>query len=156
MVFQLQLDVETVQQAHPSKPILVEPGTSVREVFQLLKKSDQGSVLVHEQPDGKLVGIFTERDVVKLMASQANLDQPVSQVMTRDIVAIQNSDTVKTAITEMAKGGYRRLPIVDAQGRPVGLLKVSGILRYLVEHVPKSVYNLPPRPHHSTQQREGA
>jgi hypothetical protein len=56
----------------------------------------------------------------------------------------------------MSFGGYRRLPIVDDKGRPTGLLKVPGILHYLVEHFPNVVYNLPPTPHHSTQEREGA
>jgi hypothetical protein len=71
-------------------------------------------------------------------------------------VALSISDTVGCAIQKMSSGGYRRLPIVDDEGRPVGLLKVSGILHYLVEHVSKVVYTLPPEPHYSTQQREGA
>jgi hypothetical protein len=56
----------------------------------------------------------------------------------------------------MSKGGYRRLPIVDEAGKPTGILRVKGILRYLVEHFPAVVYNLPPEPHQTTQQREGA
>ena len=44
----------------------------------------------------------------------------------------------------------------DEQNRPLGIVKVSGILRFLVEHFPKVVYTLPPKPHHITQEREGA
>ena len=60
------------------------------------------------------------------------------------------------AIAAMTRGGYRRLPIVDADGRPMGIIKIEGILHYLVEHFPKVIYNLPPEPHYSRQQREGA
>ena len=132
----------------------VPDGATVRDVFELLKGKGDGSVLVSREE--KLVGIFTERDALALMASLADLDVPVEQVMTRDVVTICCTDTVKTAITKMSQGGYRRLPIIDENGRPAGMLKVSSILHYLVEHVPKSVYNLPPSPNHTTQQREGA
>jgi hypothetical protein len=66
------------------------------------------------------------------------------------------SETVEAAIARMSLGGYRRLPVVDDQNRPVGLLKVSAILHYLVQHFPKYIYNLPPKSEHSTQHREGA
>ena len=66
------------------------------------------------------------------------------------------NDNVGTAIRKMSLGGHRRLPIVDDQGRAVGLVKVSGILHYLVEHFPQTIYNLPPKPHPTTQEREGA
>ena len=56
----------------------------------------------------------------------------------------------------MAHGGYRRLPIVDDQGRPTGIIKVEGIMHYLVEHFPSTVYNLPPNPSVVQQEREGA
>jgi hypothetical protein len=54
----------------------------------------------------------------------------------------------------MAQGGYRRLPIVDPQGRPLGMIDVAGIVHFLVEHFPGTIYNLPPTPH-STLDREG-
>jgi hypothetical protein len=56
----------------------------------------------------------------------------------------------------MSVGGFRRLPIVDDQGNVEGVLKVSGLLHYLVEHFPKVVYTLPPEPHYKTAAREGA
>ena len=76
--------------------------------------------------------------------------------MVPDPVTLSDRDTVGQAIAKMAYGGYRRLPIVDGEGRPQGLVKTSGILHYLVEHFPSVVYNLPPTPHHTPQQREGA
>ena len=74
----------------------------------------------------------------------------------RDPVTLRGNDTVGKAIGLMSTGGFRRLPIVDGEGKIQGVLKVSGILHYLVEHFPKVVYTLPPAPHHKTVTREGA
>ena len=81
---------------------------------------------------------------------------PLKEHMAQDPVTLSEADTVGTAITKMACGGYRRLPIVDNAGHSAGLLKTSGILHYLVSHFPTVIYNLPPTPHHTTQTREGA
>jgi CBS domain-containing protein len=75
--------------------------------------------------------------------------------MTRDPVTLQHSDTVGTAIGRMSANGYRRLPIVDAAGRPTGVLDVAGVVHWLVQHFPSAVYNLPPVSNPATQEREG-
>ncbi len=76
--------------------------------------------------------------------------------MTAKPFVLHAGDMVGKAISMMSSGGYRRLPIVDDEGRPTGMLKVEAILHYLAEHFPAAIYNLPPEPHHTTQQREGA
>lgn len=156
MVFQLHLGTDSVAHAHPQPPLCVESGTPVRSVLTQLQSERRGCCLVCR--DGSLIGVFTERDIVRLMAggSAAFLDQPVDQVMTPDPVTIAQSDSVAAAIASMSHGGFRQLPVVDQDHRPTGLLNVAGILHYLVEHFPQYVYNLPPEPHHATQEREGA
>lgn len=106
--------------------------------------------------DRRLVGVFTERDALRLLADGANLDIPVAEVMIRNPVTVRKADTVARAISLMAGGGFRRLPIIDEQGNVEGVLKVSGLLHYLVEHFPKIVHTLPPEPHYKTADREGA
>ena len=46
-------------------------------------------------------------------------------------------------------------PIIDRLGRPLGILEVSGIVHYLVQHFPKTIYNLPPVAHPVMHDREG-
>ena len=105
----------------------------------------------------KIIGIFTERDALKMMAARASLDAPLRQCMTADPIVLRASDPVGKAISMMAQGGYRRLPIVDELGRPTGIITAEGIMHYLVEHFPSVIYNLPPEPHYyCAQQREGA
>jgi predicted transcriptional regulator len=152
--FQLDLETETVERCYPAKPHCVAPEDSVRSVVKVLQVERTGAAMVCR--DGKLIGVFTERDFLKLLADGANLDQPVAEVMVQNPVTLRAADTVARAIGLMSAGGFRRLPIVDPTGKLLGVVKVSGILHYLVEHFPKVVYTLPPEPHHKTSTREGA
>jgi len=158
-----KLKTETVEQAGLVEPLCVEPHTIVREVLQLLKQHHAGSVLICRE--GALIGIFTERDALRLMArccsgdglpqARSELDGPIEQVMMSPPVTLHASDTIGSAILRMSSGGYRRLPIIDCEGRPLGVLQVAGIVHYLVEHFPKTVYNLPPVTHPVMHEREG-
>lgn len=154
MDYKLDVDSETIEAVYPAPPLVVDPSMSVRDVLALLKAERTGSLLVCEA--NRLVGIFTERDAVRLMARGADLNVPVSEVMTKDPVSVNSGSSLGAAIRKMSEGGYRRLPIVDEQNTPLGMVKVSGIVRYLVEHFPQAVYNLPPEPNVVMQQREGA
>ena len=151
---QLNLTSETVQQAAVVEPLAVEPNTPIRDVLTLLKERGIGSTLICQE--GVLKGIFTERDALRVMAAGSDLDASIESVMTADPVTLRPTDTMAKAIKTMSSGGYRRLPIVDDAMRPVGIIKVSGIVHYLVDHFPEAVYNLPPDPHQVMPEREGA
>lgn len=154
MDFVLKLNSDTVAEAMSADPVCIDPHQPVREVLTLLKQRRAGGALVCR--DGRLVGIFTERDALRLMASGASLDVPVESVMVRQPVSIQAGDTIAKAIRTMSVGGYRRLPVVNGDGAPVGVLNVANVVHYLVEHFPQAVYNLPPDSHSIMPEREGA
>ena len=154
MDFQLNLETETVEHCHPSQALCAQPVDSVRSVLKQLQAAKTGAAMIVS--NGKLVGVFTERDALRLLADDANLDMPVSEIMVRNPVTVRKTDTVGRAISLMSGGGFRRLPIVDEAGAVHGILKVSGLLHYLVEHFPKIVHTLPPEPHYKTADREGA
>jgi predicted transcriptional regulator len=84
------------------------------------------------------------------------LDAPLSDVMTSPAVSVTLKEPLHLAIRTMEEGGYRHLPIVDRQGRPVGVLTVGRIVHYLVEHFPGTIYNQPPEPHRYPEAPEGA
>jgi CBS domain-containing protein len=130
------------------------PDARVGDLLQLLSAQRNGALLVCENTH--LVGIFTERDALKLMASGADLSLPIRDVMTTDPVTVSREATVADAIEKMSAGGYRHLPIVGADGEPSGVIAVRGIMHYLVEHFPGTIYNLPPDPNETQTHREGA
>jgi CBS domain-containing protein len=152
--FQLSLDSEGVGSAYPDQPLATTIDATVGDAIRLLRAQRTGAVMICEGT--KLVGILTERDALQLMASSADLTTPVRDVMSSPPATISSRATVGDAIRTMSEGGYRHLPIVDSEGRPTGVLATQGIVHFLVDHFPATVYNLPPDPKASTRDREGA
>lgn len=154
MNFQLSLEREEVGSAYPDQPLAATPDDSVGQVLQLMRAQRTGATLVCEGT--KLVGIVTERDALKLMAAGTDFTQPVRNIMSMPPTSIASDATVAKAIQVMSEGGYRHLPIVDANEQPIGVVAVHGIVHYLVDHFPETIYNLPPDPKAAPRDREGA
>jgi CBS domain-containing protein len=152
--FRLNLDRDQVQHLDAHQPLRVPPEMPVREALGLMQAQNSGCVVICRAK--ALAGIFTERDALRMMAGEEDFDVPIEQVMTNKPATVMAATTVDQAIKIMSEGCYRRLPMVDEAGNLIALLKVSQILRYLVEHFPQYIYNLPPAPHHTLTEREGA
>ena len=154
MSFHLSLNTEPVTAAHPTQPLLVSPDATVGEVLQLIKTQKVGSALVCEGE--KPVGIFTERDALDWMASGQSNEIPISALMSNNLETLRADATVGEVIQQMSEGHYRRMPILNEQGITQGLASVKGIIHYLVDHFPQTIYTLPPAPGRHPSEREGA
>jgi CBS domain-containing protein len=120
-----------------------------------MRREKVGCLVVCE--GGRLLGIFTERDLMRrILATGKPLATLLRDCMTPDPVTVFTKDPVAVAIRKMEEGAYRHLPVVDEAGHPIGILSVKRIVRYLVEHFPSLVYNLPPDPGAVPNQPEGA
>ncbi len=149
----INLSGESIEQAGPLSPLCLTPETPIREALLVLRSQHRGALLICRHD--KLVGIFTERDVVRILAEGRDLDAPIAEEMVPDPLTICQGDSVASAIRFMARNGYRRLPVVDRSNRPVGLVDVEGIVHFLVQDFPEAVYNLPPVANPATRDREG-
>jgi CBS domain-containing protein len=149
------LKIESVNRLSMSRPVMVSPRDSVRQAVALMQQHRIGCVVVIEQD--RLVGIFTERDLLKrIVAPGKPLSLTLAETMTREPVTVRTTDSICTAMRRMTEGGYRHLPVLDPQDRLVGVLSVRRIVRYLVEHFPQTVYNQPPDPNAVPKDRDGA
>jgi CBS domain-containing protein len=151
------LKIESVSRLHPTPPHRLAPSQTVAEAVELLRRQEVGCVLICEGE--RLVGIFTERDLLRrVLAVGQPLSLPLSACMTPDPVVVQAKDSIGSAVRKMEEGGFRHLPVLDGTGQAVGILSVKRIVHYLVEHFPATVYNLPPDPSAVEQcrEREGA
>lgn len=122
---------ESVGMLHPSEPITVLPTTTIHEAIQILLKHDIGALLVVDA-SGKLLGIFSERDLLTKVAG-LNLDfavTPVHAYMTPRPESVTASDPLCFALHKMDVGGYRHLPVVE-ECRPVGVVSVRNMLRHI-------------------------
>lgn len=133
----------------------VGPGDSIRRTVEAMREARAGCALVFEGPE--LTGIFSERDLVKrVLASDVDLDRPVSLVMTAHPITARSSDSIGWAIRTMVQGHLRHLPVRDDRGRILGVVSVKQIAGYLADHFPAAVYTLPPDPRQIQTSREGA
>jgi len=136
--------------------IAIPPDTTIGEAARIMKTHRIGCVLVEAQ--GRLVGIFTERDILtKLVGTGYDpAAVRVDAVMTREVETLSPDDPIAFALQRMSIGGFRHVPLVDETGRPVGVLSVKDIVDYLAENFPREVLNIPPEPGKQPQIPEGA
>ena len=125
-------------------PILISPTASVADAVKSMNDHHTGCVLVGRE--GKLIGIFTERDV--LTKDFFRLDShtvTVETVMTRNPETLEPDNSIAFALNKMSVGGYRHIPIVEGD-KPIGVLSVRDVVDFLVDLFPEDVLNLPPTP----------
>ena len=136
----------------------LETGASTQEAIDLMVSHGVGYVIVVS--DHALRGIFSERDVLLKILNKPVGDLtevPVERFMKVHPRTLNIDDSLDTAISYMASGGYRHIPIVDNQNSPVGLVSIRHIISYLAENFPQEILTLPPHPiRESMKAREGA
>jgi len=118
---------------------------TVHEAVQTMLARRQAGVLVTDAM-GRLTGIFTERDVLTRVVGK-DLDArrtALAGVMTRNPEALTARDRVAYAVNRMSVAGYRTIPLVDLEGRPIGVVTVSDVIRWLANLFPEAVLNLRP------------
>jgi|SRR5580704_14978891 CBS domain-containing protein len=137
-------------------PLVVESNANLATVIKDMQREDRGTALVVE--GGKLVGIFTERDVLMRVAGHP-IDLQTSKVsafMTRDPVTLPSDSAVAYALNRMVVEGFRHIPLVDDNYRPVAEVSMRNLIEYLTDFYNRDVLNLPPDPQVKSSNREGA
>jgi arabinose-5-phosphate isomerase len=88
-----------------------------------------GAIIIVD-PDGILRGIFTDSDLARLFESRRDnlLDGPIRQVMTKNPTVVPEGSMLNDAVSMMAERHISELPVVDADGRPAGLLDITDIV----------------------------
>jgi len=114
--------------------VAVRPDESVRVAIARMLEENVGSVAVCE--DSRLVGMFTERDVLRLAGQDGDAfaDAKVADVMTRTLVTASPDDDVLAAAQMMGERRIRHLPVVQGDNI-LGLIGIRDVLRVLVETV---------------------
>lgn len=156
-VVDARLFAEPIKTVHRRAGRVAVPlGTTIGQAARIMKEHRVGCVLVED--GGKLIGIFTERDILtKLVGTGYDPAKvAVDGVMTRNPETLTPEDPIAFALQQMSVGGYRHVPLVDSDGRPVGILSVKDIVDFLTEHFPTEILNLPPEPGRQPRVPEGA
>ena len=147
---------ETLKNALSNHGLILDEQTPLDDALRQMREHRQGCILATR--DGKLTGIFTERDVLmKVVGTTIDLERtPIRPYMTRDPETLPADAIVAYALNKMCVEGFRHVPLTDEQGRPVGVVSMRDIIEYLSGFFPKDVLNLPPAPTKGFRSREGA
>ncbi len=146
---------EPIRLLNPRSPVCVPPDAALRDAIGMMREHHIGCVLV---VDGdRLLGILTERDLL-LKVEIADLAKPIAEFMTPAPETLQLDDPIVWALNRMSVGGYRHVPLVDREGKPVGIVSVKDIVHYIVAFFPNEVLTLPPDPERGDvwSERDGA
>ncbi len=134
---------EPIRVLDPRPPLSLSPTATVADAVNLMREHRVGCVLVVERE--RLVGIFTERDFL-LKLDRADEERSLRDLMTADPESLRPEDPIVYALNKMSVGGFRHVPLVDAVGRPVGIVSVKDIVDYIVDFFPNDVLTVPPDP----------
>jgi len=138
------------------KPLVLSRFHTVTDAIRAMQSEHRGVVLVTE--DGtmhsRVVGIFTERDVLFRVVDQGRnpATLPLADLMTAEPECLRDDQTIADVLRMMSVGGFRHVPIVNAEGRPVHVVSVRDVVEFLVEAFPQEVLN---RGGDRTSEREG-
>jgi CBS domain-containing protein len=114
-----------------SRLVQVAPDVTVQEAIGRMAEANVGSVAVTE--GSRLVGIFTERDVLRLASERARLDDVrIGDVMTKNLVTVSAEDDIVAAARVMGERRIRHLPVVQGENL-LGIVGIRDVLAALTE-----------------------
>jgi CBS domain-containing protein len=114
-------------------PAVCTPDTTAQDAARLMQDNDCGSLPVVESRDSmKLLGIVTDRDLaLRILGRGQAPGTPVREAMTRNVAAVKVDDDLHEVERLMSGQQVRRIPVVDGQGRVVGIVAQADLAREL-------------------------
>ena len=130
---------ENVAALHSTPFATIPSSLPIREAVAQLAGQHIACLLVEEQ--GKLVGVFTDRDVLDRVTLEYEdvQDRPVSTVMTAEPVYVNGTDSSAAALTVMAVSGFRHVPVLGSEEKIAGIVSPHRITEFLKSHFGPSV-----------------
>ena len=107
----------------------IEPAATLNTAVKTLVERRIGALVV-TGADGRIVGIISERDIVRVLGERgpAALDSPVAEAMTRKVVTCAQGDTIANIMERMTGGRFRHVPVVE-QGRLAGIISIGDVVK---------------------------
>jgi len=121
---------QRIREIMTSNPSTVEPDKTVADAARIMKQEDAGVVPVTE--NGRLTGMVTDRDIAIRVVAEGKDPQstPVREVASKNLVTIDPQQDLDEALRLMAKHQVRRLPVVEEDGRLVGVGAQADVARH--------------------------
>ena len=124
------MTVKAILSAKGSNVTTTEPTATLESGIRILAERGIGALVVLGA-DHRVIGILSERDVVRALAERGAgaLTEPLARVMTRKISTCTQSDTVDSIMEQMTADKFRHVPVVE-QGRLVGIVSIGDVVKH--------------------------
>ena len=126
------LTTDSLEELKPHSPALFREDATLDVVIARMRADNIGSVLVVDA-DGLLKGVFTERDVLNRVTGKAEKlsAAAIGDYMTANPVTLKSGDLIAHALNLMSNYGFRHIPIVDAAGKPTGVISFRDVVNFI-------------------------
>ncbi|OHC64107.1 MAG: histidine kinase [Rhodocyclales bacterium RIFCSPLOWO2_02_FULL_63_24] len=113
----------------PRTPLAVSPDDTIFSALELMAKHDIGAVLVMR--DGRLAGIFSERDYARkvILSGKSSKETQVREIMTEKVLYALPEQTTDQAMALMTEKRIRHLPVLDAAQRVIGVVSIGDLVK---------------------------
>jgi CBS domain-containing protein len=116
-----------IQNIMIKKVVTEKEDASVEMALKKLYKFHIGSIIIIDK-EKNCIGIFSERDAIRVIAQKIPLDTPLKTVMTKNVVTIRKNESYEKARRLMLSHRIRHLPVIDKNGKIVGIFTLRGLL----------------------------
>ncbi|GEQ98766.1 inosine-5-monophosphate dehydrogenase [Iodidimonas gelatinilytica] len=109
--------------------VSISPDETLSAAISLLGEKRIGAILVLTKA-GDIAGMLSERDIVRELARQGAslLDQPVSAIMTADVITTAPGDSIAHLMSVMTEGRFRHIPVVE-KGKLCGMVSIGDVVK---------------------------
>jgi len=123
------MTVQNVLTRKSSTVYTIEPTAPIASAVVSLSDHGIGALVVTET-EGKMIGIISERDIVRAVTSKgkAALEMPVSELMTREVVTCTRHDKLVDIMQRMTEGRFRHFPVLE-DGQLVGVISIGDVVK---------------------------
>jgi len=137
------MQIRTVLSAKDRPLVTIGTDATVTEAVAELVRHNIGSLPVRDE-SGSLVGMFTERDVLRGLHNRGKefCHEAIGSVMTTNVITCAVGDSVHDAMGRMSTHGIGQLPVLDEDGKLIGLVSVGDLIRTLHESAEEEKRNL--------------
>jgi CBS domain-containing protein len=129
------MTVKRILSEKGSNVVTISPTTSLADATKLLAERRIGAVVV-TGADSRVIGIVSERDIVRTLASRgaAALGVSLTDVMTRNVVSCESSATVSAIMEQMTAGKFRHIPVIDGE-KLVGIISIGDVVKLRLQEM---------------------
>src|SRR4051812_2209924 len=127
------MTVKAILSAKGRHVTTIEPNADLATAAKMLAEKKIGALLI-TGAEGRLVGILSERDIVRTVAARgaSALQTQLSEVMTRKVVTCTESETVSVIMERMTAGKFRHVPVVE-QERLIGVISIGDVVKHRLQ-----------------------